>query len=478
MDEIEDLKMDEDEDKNQKKKLATTPTIDLSNLSKDEKLAYIQKTSPETLALITDYEDVLDKVNETEKSIKMRKSEDEQHPGLGLLYTYHQTLLTYAPLLTFYLYLRASPQLAHDRDQLLKHPVLKRLVTLKEGLSRMEELGFGPGAQEETEENDEEREDINNMIKLWAQNKENANEDVDDSWKAMPLEDGELDGLLGDESQPVNVETGEKKKKKKSKKSKKNENDKPSVVHELDESQLEYTPSSTITSKKSKINEGDDDALREADSLSTIDANSKKSNKKSLQFHTTRIAQAQNRRSGAAKTRAGGDDDVPYRERKKQKLEKLTSSAQGDELDSSEWTEHDEQARREIMDEGNNDGETNETGNSYYDLVSRSKKDAKAKKKEDYDEMKWKSRVDYVDETGVDGPRTLPRDIALNKAITPARSFKHSKLNRNPRLKKRIRYDQAQKKLKSMKPTYQGGLEGEYQGEKSGITTNVKSTKF
>ncbi|TIA92530.1 hypothetical protein E3P99_00591 [Wallemia hederae] len=464
---------------------STHKHIDTTGLSRSEKIALLQKNSPETLALLTDYENILNKISETEEYIAKRKAEDAEHSELPLLYVYHQALLTYAPLITYFLCLRASPSYAHDKAKLLKHPIVGRLVMLRHGLTRLEDEGFSPGAQQAMPIDDEEaEEDIRNMVREWASSKK---DDIDDSWQDESLEQGELEGLMAEEDgENENIPPPTKKK---SKKSRKKDNSKQDMIHQLDESALEYKPSTSKSKSKSKADahkKTDDDYLVEADTLSALDADSKKKNKKSLQFHTARIAKTDNRRSAASKLRQSGDDDVPYRERKKARLEKGGKSAQGDELDGGDWTAQDEAMRRQIMEEGGDgdagdagDGDGNDDGDDYYNLVRQSKKAKKQANKEAYDEARWKNRVDYVDESGVDGPRSLPRAIALNKAVTPARSFKHSKLNRNPRLKKRIRFDQAQKKLKSMKPVYAGGPQGgQYEGERSGISRNVKSTKL
>lgn len=69
-------------------------------------------------------------------------------------------------------------------------------------------------------------------------------------------------------------------------------------------------------------------------------------------------------------------------------------------------------------------------------------------------------------------PRAVNRLIMANKGLTP----KRPKSVRNPRVKKRQRYEQAQKKVASMKPVYKGGLgSAAYQGEKTGISKVVKS---
>jgi len=52
---------------------------------------------------------------------------------------------------------------------------------------------------------------------------------------------------------------------------------------------------------------------------------------------------------------------------------------------------------------------------------------------------------------------------------------------RNPRVKKRQRFEKAKKKLASQKAMFKGGLSqtgGHYDGEKSGISKVVKSVKL
>ena len=75
-----------------------------------------------------------------------------------------------------------------------------------------------------------------------------------------------------------------------------------------------------------------------------------------------------------------------------------------------------------------------------------------------------------------DGPRALTRAILKNKGLTPHRP----KSVRNPRVKKRMRYEKAKKKVASQKAVYKGGLSatGRYEGEKSGISKVIKSRQL
>lgn len=90
------------------------------------------------------------------------------------------------------------------------------------------------------------------------------------------------------------------------------------------------------------------------------------------------------------------------------------------------------------------------------------------------------ARYQELADTEKDGPRTVSRSIMKNKGLTP----KRSKEVRNPRVKKRMRYEKAQKKIASQKPVYDRaraseGRGGDYGGEKTGISRNlVKSVKL
>ena len=74
------------------------------------------------------------------------------------------------------------------------------------------------------------------------------------------------------------------------------------------------------------------------------------------------------------------------------------------------------------------------------------------------------------------GKRKITYAIEKNKGLTPHRK----KDVRNPRVKKRKKFDEKKKKLGSIKPVYKGGeARGGYGGELTGIKSNlVRSTKL
>ena len=75
-----------------------------------------------------------------------------------------------------------------------------------------------------------------------------------------------------------------------------------------------------------------------------------------------------------------------------------------------------------------------------------------------------------------DGPRALTRAILKNRGLTPHRS----KSVRNPRVKKRQKFEKAKKKVSSQKAVYKGGIgnTANYEGEKSGISKVVKGIRL
>lgn len=115
----------------------------------------------------------------------------------------------------------------------------------------------------------------------------------------------------------------------------------------------------------------------------------------------------------------------------------------------------------------------------YYDMVAgaaQKKKSDKAARFEAIATARRDERVVEATSLGPDGKRQITYQIQKNKGLAPRRK----KEVRNPRVKKRMMYEDKQKKLKTIKAVYKGGEgKGGYQGEMSGIKTGlVKSVKL
>ena len=209
--------------------------------------------------------------------------------------------------------------------------------------------------------------------------------------------------------------------------------------------------------------------------LTQAEAEEKARKKKSLRFYTSQIAQKANKR-GAASRHAGGDDDIPHKERIRDRQDRLMREAEqrgnsgAHDLEGLDTDDEDLSGVRQ----------NHEESNDYYNSLVMNSKQKKVDKKtraEAYAEAaKSGAQVFEEEQVGLDGKRKITYAIEKNKGLAP----KRKKDVRNPRVKKRKKYDEKMKKLSSIRQVYKGGEgRGGYGGEATGIKTNlVKSTKL
>ncbi|KAH9883574.1 Sas10 C-terminal domain-containing protein [Xylariomycetidae sp. FL2044] len=221
--------------------------------------------------------------------------------------------------------------------------------------------------------------------------------------------------------------------------------------------------------------DGDDKSdFGEEESLDAQTAADKAARKKSLRFYTSQIVQKANRRADAGRD-AGGDNDIPYRERLRDRQARLNAEAEKRGKDSSKYG----------ADLGASDDEDDQVAlavrekeDEYYDMIaaaSSKKKDGKAARAAAVAAASSADRIVEKEEMTADGHRKITYAIEKNKGLAPRRK----KDVRNPRVKKKKKYEQAQKKLRSMKATYRGGEGRGYAGETSGIKPGlIKSVKL
>ncbi|KAK0385840.1 hypothetical protein NLU13_7017 [Sarocladium strictum] len=220
----------------------------------------------------------------------------------------------------------------------------------------------------------------------------------------------------------------------------------------------------------------DNSDFGEEDALDERTAAEKAARKKSLKFYTSQIAQKANRRAGAGRD-AGGDADLPYRERFRDRQARLLAAAE-------KRGQKDSKHGADLGDDSDED-DTNvanamrDDEDDYYDMVANSaakKREEKAARAAALANAGKADRVVENEVIGEDGKRKVTYAIEKNKGLAP----KRSKDVRNPRVKKRKQYEAKQKKLRSMKPIWKGGEPvGGYQGERTGVNINViKSTKL
>ncbi len=500
--------------------------------------AQLELASPETIALGGEYADIVEDwaiVGRKLKELGMietsaipaaisAKDEEDADLDSSFAHIHAQALNAYVTNLTFWFYLRSTPKYIAEPRLLLSHPVMERLLTFKRTLMRMEEMGFGlveskrfvlgQDAEEEEEEDLEDEEDE----ALDSRDLE-LDDSEEDSSEAGTLDEDELAGLYEDEQAakakvPADdvelkapASTAAKTTKEKKKRKAKAEAPAPAPLAELQS----YDAGDDFASLLAASAKGKKRARSSLEGISDADAEAgfgeptqlteqekaeRDAKRRSLKFYTSQI-NAKEARKGAAlskRDKLSGDMDIPYRDKQASRdaVERTKSAARAaasgagldSALDEGDFSASDAADRAAVMGYGGADfGEdldaAKDDAADYYDLVTSSRQAAKRQKKEEYDTLRQEVRNSNADDGLEPGThRAINRQIEKNKGLAPYRP----KSVRNPRVKKRQKYDKAKKKLGSMQAVYKGGLgslEGGYQGEKSGISSNVvKSRKF
>lgn len=375
-----------------------------------------------------------------------------------------------------------------------------------------------PGWEDDEEDSDEDLADHKALVRAKKEliAKMMSGEE-DDEWRDGDLEEDELAQLIADADADAGGKTSKNKSKgkknktsakrgakemdmdmdmedyeallseeptKKSKKAKqsKQATTKPSAFQTLTEPVF-----GASTSRPSRSTIDDNDMSGDPSALLDADAEDKAERKRSLAFHTSKIASTASRRAAAREKRMSGDEDVPRRDRQAARdaaLRKQNRGADGAPLDGAEFSEVDRKRAREIRGDSDDEGGDGEAeadeAEGYYDLVKRARLSSKAAKQAAHEEEfadRLASR--FGDDDEAEGPRSLTRAIEKNRGLTPRRS--KSKGGRNPRVKKRQQYEKAKQRVGSQRAVFKGGQAaqgGKYEGEKTGISTVGKSSRF
>ena len=302
-----------------------------------------------------------------------------------------EALITYATTLAFYLYLRASEYYSQRPELLRSHPIFARLLQLKQALATLEELDFhlsesdseiGDDIEEEDSLGSEEEMDGLTLSKRYR--------------KGAQLAFDDLAGLLREAEEAVaSVKTQKMAKPTtlprppKQPPKKKRKISTAATIFDLEEPT--YVSSKPRTSTFTPTS-GEDDAFGDAMVLGSADAADKKGRRHTLRFHTSKIESASARRQGA-RLSLGGDDDVPYRERRKEKEARAQREAQagkrgqgGDDLDGAGPESPVRATDKVNVDEDDESAE--ESVGGYYSLVQSQKREQKESKKLAYEAVK------------------------------------------------------------------------------------------
>lgn len=418
------------------------------DMDADERNRLLRARYPEFVPLVEEFETLQSQL------VQLRK-EAEGKPAKSLEVVRHWMLGCYVAALASYFAVLTSPSQESNKPtvplspvELRDHEVMETLVSCRDAWQLVKDLKSTKSAAEE-----------------------------------MEVDLADENSSLIEEAIPV------KKLKKKvevngdSKKKKKAEKERLAKARAVEDSLADLEDLVTRPKKTKKVKaatriQSDNNSdFGEEETLDARTAADKAAKKKSLRFYTSQIVQKASKRADAGRD-AGGDLDIPYRERLRDRAARLNAEAEnrgkkssklGTALGDDDASSGDEAVAKQVR------GEEDE----YYDMVAhrtKAKKDDKTARKEALAAAKITDRVVEVSTIGEDGKRKINYQIEKNKGLAP----KRKKDVRNPRVKKRKKYEEKQKKLKSMKAVYQGGEgKGGYQGETTGIKTGlIKSVKL
>ena len=217
---------------------------------------------------------------------------------------------------------------------------------------------------------------------------------------------------------------------------------------------------------KVKSRAEDTDVLDFADpnTLNEIEVEEKLEKRKSLRFYASQIESKITKR----REKYSGDTEV-FKERRNDRNERQIQQATKRGLPH----QHDDAAlddKEPLIAQR----EQKESDNEYYDFVAAKAAKKKSSGKEEYENAKKAARaylLGETDEVDESGKRLITRQIEKNKGLMPHRS----KDVRNPRVKKRKKYEKKKIALKGRQHVYEAKdrRRSAYGGEESGISKNV-----
>ncbi|EPZ33023.1 Sas10 domain-containing protein [Rozella allomycis CSF55] len=451
---------------------------DINKISKQEKIDMLQKEAPELLSLFVDFKKYLGEIRNTLEPLmtRVKNGEIQTSKGLSFLEVKYQLLLSYCTNISFYLLLKARGKRVKD------HPVIDRLVELriilekmkpmemklkyqidkilKSSLEKNDPLQFKANV-DNLEVNEEESEKEENQVykapkiaPMHFNDKTTKEEKKERLMKEKAMKSRLLKDLREEFSERPeeikdNFEDDEDEEMKRlkekllyeeenfnrlilSKKEMKKLNSKQKLRNDL--SQLDdFGDTSFLDEKEEEKDQEILDSIRK---------------KKSINKYTSRIDQLGKRKNNR------NDDQLDEMPIKKQRV---SFSNQNEVLEYEET-------------------ENKKRGDEFYEQVRKNmiaKRDAKMNNKLN-EFLNADDDNDSENDQDKNSKRPIDYKMMKNKGLTPHRK----KEARNPRVMRRMKFEIASKKLKTVRSQYKGQNKA-YDGEKTGIKTNLsRSTKL
>ncbi|KAI9036426.1 something about silencing 10 family protein [Aspergillus affinis] len=445
------------------------PQAEISeDLSEEEKLKILKSRYPEFEPLAKDLSDLQSVHQELAQAASVTEINDDTLDAPPVSVIKFRALSAYLGTIGLYFMLLTSP--ANDTEgkaaalspaDLRAHPVMGSLVKSRKLWEKVKDLSDPEPSEVDSDEEQEE-------LDLAPTTKKDSKKTKEAKEKARKLSKAER------VAEAAQAEAD----------ARRAEQLKKTDANLADLSDLITAPGTKRAVQKTKrsAKEDDDSDFGDEEALTAREAEEKAKQKRSLRFYTSQLAQKANKRTAAGRD-AGGDADLPYRERLRDRQARLNAEAEkrgrqqpkGAEQLGGDSDDEDRRVAHELRGEG-----AGTDDDEYYDMVAsrtnKRKDDKKARADAYAQAAREGGQVEVQEEIGPDGKRAISYQIMKNKGL----AAKRNKDSRNPRVKKRKRFEDKKKKLSSIRQQYKGGEgRGGYAGELTGIKKNlVKSVKL
>src|SRR5258708_17132255 len=331
-----------------------------------------------------------------------------------------ESLLTYGTILAYYLYVRSTPvpgstPNAPASAQEVPQKVIDRLYQLKSALSILEDLGFSAIHHDDDED---------------VLDDQSSEGETPKSRPQYRLSEAEMKVLIAemekfrDESVSRNNVRRQRMKLAKEKKADSSVRDddivkkgnkkiagesstpsKPKSIFDLEEPEfVSSKPSAPSLPLSSPFNNDELSTFGEARSIDVHTAKEKADKNHTLRFHTSKIERSERRREGKRRRAMGGDDDVPYRNTKKDSAQEKDSKEdmeqEGDDLDVDApdnidmESVNDKKRSRDSLNDSVVDADDDDEG--YYELVKRQKRGIKEQKRAVFESVQTTSGSAFI----------------------------------------------------------------------------------
>ncbi|OXV09462.1 hypothetical protein Egran_02773 [Elaphomyces granulatus] len=454
------------------------PQLDITeNMSIDERLKILRSRYPEFEPLAKDFVNLQPTYDDLKGAANAAQEALQNRPNHNIAVTQFWALSAYLGAISMYFVLLTSPSQAEGGEmlamapaQLREHPIMQTLVNCRKLWESAKNLHSD--IPKVTVENGDfiikgPASTLPKSRKMEGKHKKNK--------EALPKNLEKPEHEMWSETQNPPAGPG----------ARRAENIRQAEVDLANLSKLLTDRNKTSKAQKTKAlwkDASEDSEFGDEDALTTREAEEKAKKKRSLRFYTSQIAQKAIKRNAAGRD-AGGDLDLPYRERLRDRQARLNAEAEKRGRKQANNAERlgggsDEEDHRLAGEVRGDALDSSANEDEYYDMITARSKQRKAEKKalaEAYAEAS-RRRIDVQEEIGPDGKRAINYQIEKNKGLAP----KRNKDVRNPRVKKRKKFEQKKKRLGSIRQIYKGGEgPGGYGGELTGIKKNlVKSVKL